>query len=152
MGSYFLPKILIKKYLAVAFFFFLVVSHADISPLLAKRDDPKMEEDPGVCAVVRQLDQACREAGFFYVVSISKSMCFLLYILLKQKFLRVASILVKWHFRYLSKYRVLGRWVRLQVQEIIREKSIKDRVMPMGSENPLYRKDIKYLKCCCVKK
>ncbi|KAB1214758.1 hypothetical protein CJ030_MR5G017501 [Morella rubra] len=39
----------------------------DISPLLAKCDDPKMEEDPGVYAVVRQLDQACREAGFFYV-------------------------------------------------------------------------------------
>lgn len=41
---------------------------ADISPLLAKWDDPKMAEDPGVSEVVRQLDQACREAGFFYVV------------------------------------------------------------------------------------
>lgn len=40
---------------------------ADISPLLAKWDDPKMAEDPGVSEVVRQLDQACREAGFFYV-------------------------------------------------------------------------------------
>lgn len=41
----------------------------DIGPLLAKCDDPKMGEDPGVADVVRQLDQACREAGFFYVVS-----------------------------------------------------------------------------------
>ncbi|KAI9166119.1 hypothetical protein LWI28_026590 [Acer negundo] len=41
--------------------------HADVSPLLAKCDDPKMSEDPGVCRVVKQLDQACREAGFFYV-------------------------------------------------------------------------------------
>ncbi|KAF3972758.1 hypothetical protein CMV_003765 [Castanea mollissima] len=39
----------------------------DISALLAKCDDPKMAEDPGVSEVVRQLDQACREAGFFYV-------------------------------------------------------------------------------------
>lgn len=41
---------------------------ADISALLAKSDDPKMGEDPGVAEVVRQLGQACREAGFFYVV------------------------------------------------------------------------------------
>ncbi|KAK2657527.1 hypothetical protein Ddye_010579 [Dipteronia dyeriana] len=41
--------------------------HADVSPLLAKCDDSKMSEDPGVCRVVKQLDQACREAGFFYV-------------------------------------------------------------------------------------
>jgi len=41
---------------------------ADISPLLAKADDPKMAEDPGVLEVVRQLDKACTEAGFFYVV------------------------------------------------------------------------------------
>ncbi|XP_054823809.1 probable 2-oxoglutarate-dependent dioxygenase At3g50210 isoform X2 [Prosopis cineraria] len=39
----------------------------DISSLLAKSDDPKMAEDPAVSEVVRQLDQACREAGFFYV-------------------------------------------------------------------------------------
>lgn len=39
----------------------------DISPLLAKADDPKMAEDPGVLEVVRQLDKACTEAGFFYV-------------------------------------------------------------------------------------
>lgn len=41
---------------------------ADISPLLAKSDDPKMAEDPGVLDVVAQLDKACTEAGFFYVV------------------------------------------------------------------------------------
>ncbi|CAO2830942.1 unnamed protein product [Amaranthus hypochondriacus] len=39
----------------------------DISPLVAKSDDEKMAEDEGVCEVVKQLDKACREAGFFYV-------------------------------------------------------------------------------------
>ncbi|XP_027346324.1 probable 2-oxoglutarate-dependent dioxygenase At3g50210 isoform X2 [Abrus precatorius] len=39
----------------------------DISSLLAKADDPKMAENPGVLEVVRQLDKACTEAGFFYV-------------------------------------------------------------------------------------
>ncbi|KAM7520440.1 hypothetical protein LguiB_019402 [Lonicera macranthoides] len=39
----------------------------DISPLVAKWDDPNMAEDKGVAGVIRQLDQACREAGFFYV-------------------------------------------------------------------------------------
>ncbi|XP_057493430.1 probable 2-oxoglutarate-dependent dioxygenase At3g50210 isoform X2 [Actinidia eriantha] len=39
----------------------------DISPLLVKWDDPNMAQDQGVAEVVRQLDQACREAGFFYV-------------------------------------------------------------------------------------
>ncbi|GAB2231728.1 hypothetical protein Droror1_Dr00010740 [Drosera rotundifolia] len=40
----------------------------DISPLLAKSGDPGMAEDPpGMCEVVRELGQACREAGFFYV-------------------------------------------------------------------------------------
>ncbi|CAK9161432.1 unnamed protein product [Ilex paraguariensis] len=39
----------------------------DVSPLLAKWDDPNMAKDEGVAEVVRQLDQACREAGFFYV-------------------------------------------------------------------------------------
>ncbi|GMH14809.1 hypothetical protein Nepgr_016650 [Nepenthes gracilis] len=39
----------------------------DISPLLAKFDDPNMAEDLGVCEVVKKLGQACREAGFFYV-------------------------------------------------------------------------------------
>ncbi|BBH05965.1 2-oxoglutarate and Fe(II)-dependent oxygenase superfamily protein, partial [Prunus dulcis] len=35
--------------------------------LLAKCDDPKMGQDSGVAQVVKQLDQACKEAGFFYV-------------------------------------------------------------------------------------
>ncbi|XP_011005806.1 PREDICTED: probable 2-oxoglutarate-dependent dioxygenase At3g49630 isoform X2 [Populus euphratica] len=39
----------------------------DISPLVAKCDDPKRVQDPDVLEVVGQLDQACREAGFFYV-------------------------------------------------------------------------------------
>ncbi|KAF3438999.1 hypothetical protein FNV43_RR17274 [Rhamnella rubrinervis] len=39
----------------------------DIGPLLAKCGDPKMAEDPAVSEAVKQLDQACREAGFFYV-------------------------------------------------------------------------------------
>ncbi|KMT09746.1 hypothetical protein BVRB_6g127280 [Beta vulgaris subsp. vulgaris] len=39
----------------------------DVSPLIAKSDDAKIAEDAGVCEVVKQLDQACREAGFFYV-------------------------------------------------------------------------------------
>ncbi|CAK8562448.1 unnamed protein product [Lathyrus sativus] len=39
----------------------------DISPLLAKSDDPKMGQDPGVLDVVAQLDKACTQAGFFYV-------------------------------------------------------------------------------------
>ncbi|KAF3575059.1 hypothetical protein F2Q69_00061452 [Brassica cretica] len=40
----------------------------DISPLLLKCDDPDMAEDPGVIQVVKQLDRACRDAGFFYVI------------------------------------------------------------------------------------
>lgn len=39
----------------------------DIAPLLAKWDDPKLAQDLGVCEVFKQLDQACKEAGFFYV-------------------------------------------------------------------------------------
>ncbi|KAJ8546185.1 hypothetical protein K7X08_018768 [Anisodus acutangulus] len=39
----------------------------DMSPLLEKWDHPDMAQDEGVGQVVRQLDQACREAGFFYV-------------------------------------------------------------------------------------
>ncbi|KAF2295341.1 hypothetical protein GH714_032607 [Hevea brasiliensis] len=44
-----------------------LLSSADIGPLVAKCDDPNMARDPTVCEVVKQLDQACREAGFFYV-------------------------------------------------------------------------------------
>lgn len=51
------------------FHIFSLFNHdADISPLVAKSDDPKMAEDPGVLDVVTQLDKACTEAGFFYVV------------------------------------------------------------------------------------
>ncbi|XP_017975047.1 PREDICTED: probable 2-oxoglutarate-dependent dioxygenase At3g49630 [Theobroma cacao] len=39
----------------------------DIAPLLAKWDDPGMAQDLAVGEVVKQLDQACRETGFFYV-------------------------------------------------------------------------------------
>ncbi|KAL2241652.1 UNVERIFIED_CONTAM: putative 2-oxoglutarate-dependent dioxygenase [Sesamum indicum] len=39
----------------------------DISPLVEKGDDPNLAQDEGVAEVVRQLDRACREAGFFYV-------------------------------------------------------------------------------------
>ncbi|XP_027770856.1 probable 2-oxoglutarate-dependent dioxygenase At3g50210 isoform X3 [Solanum pennellii] len=39
----------------------------DVSPLLEKWDHPNITQDEGVAQVVRQLDQACREAGFFYV-------------------------------------------------------------------------------------
>ncbi|XP_071701656.1 homoarginine-6-hydroxylase 2-ODD-C23.1 [Rutidosis leptorrhynchoides] len=39
----------------------------DISALVAKCDDPDVNEDKDVAHVVKQLDQACREAGFFYV-------------------------------------------------------------------------------------
>ncbi|CAB62300.1 flavonol synthase-like protein [Arabidopsis thaliana] len=40
----------------------------DISRLLLKCDDPDMAEDVGVAEVVQQLDKACRDAGFFYVI------------------------------------------------------------------------------------
>nr|GMC83122.1 probable 2-oxoglutarate-dependent dioxygenase At3g49630 [Ipomoea batatas]GMC99235.1 probable 2-oxoglutarate-dependent dioxygenase At3g49630 [Ipomoea batatas] len=39
----------------------------DVSPLVDKWDHPNIAQDEGVAEVVRQLDQACREAGFFYV-------------------------------------------------------------------------------------
>lgn len=46
---------------------FKTIPIIDVSALLAKFDDPNMAEDLGVSEVVTQLDQACREAGFFYV-------------------------------------------------------------------------------------
>ncbi|KAH0462672.1 hypothetical protein IEQ34_010247 [Dendrobium chrysotoxum] len=39
----------------------------NVSPLLDKCDRPMMVEDQGVLKVVRELDEACRVAGFFYV-------------------------------------------------------------------------------------
>jgi hypothetical protein len=64
---------------------------ADVSPLLARCDDPKMAEDPGVSEVVRQLDQACREAGFFYVVYIYKHALFFVAQFLPFSFLSFSS-------------------------------------------------------------
>ncbi|KAL6883364.1 hypothetical protein ACP4OV_010778 [Aristida adscensionis] len=39
----------------------------DISPLVEKIDDPNLVNDKDVLQVVQMLDDACREAGFFYV-------------------------------------------------------------------------------------
>ncbi|KAK2967614.1 hypothetical protein RJ640_030485 [Escallonia rubra] len=71
---------------------------ADISPLLANWDDPNMAEDKGVAEVVRQLDQACREAGFFYVISLtisSASFSIRQCIVIKQKGHGIPDSLVK---------------------------------------------------------
>ncbi|XP_010270746.1 PREDICTED: probable 2-oxoglutarate-dependent dioxygenase At3g49630 isoform X2 [Nelumbo nucifera] len=46
---------------------FKAIPIIDVSPLLAKCNDPNMAEDLGVSEVVKQLDRACKEAGFFYV-------------------------------------------------------------------------------------
>ncbi|KAG2329509.1 hypothetical protein Bca52824_000689 [Brassica carinata] len=40
----------------------------DIGPLLVKCDDSDMMDDTGVAEVVRKLDRACRDVGFFYVI------------------------------------------------------------------------------------
>lgn len=45
----------------------VILYEADVGPLLGKWDHPNMAQDKGVREVVKQLDQACREAGFFYV-------------------------------------------------------------------------------------
>jgi hypothetical protein len=47
-----------------------VYTYADIGPLVQQKADPHMAEDPQVMNVVRQLDEACREIGFFYVVGV----------------------------------------------------------------------------------
>ncbi|THU59023.1 hypothetical protein C4D60_Mb03t20610 [Musa balbisiana] len=39
----------------------------DISAFLEKIDDPRMGDDKELLEVIRQLDDACKEAGFFYV-------------------------------------------------------------------------------------
>jgi hypothetical protein len=41
---------------------------SDIGPLVEKIDDPSMVNDRDLLGVVRMLDDACKEAGFFYVV------------------------------------------------------------------------------------
>lgn len=38
---------------------------------MEKWDHPNVAQDEGVAQVVRQLDHACRHAGFFYVVIVS---------------------------------------------------------------------------------
>nr|GMC97066.1 probable 2-oxoglutarate-dependent dioxygenase At3g49630 [Ipomoea batatas]GMD00949.1 probable 2-oxoglutarate-dependent dioxygenase At3g49630 [Ipomoea batatas] len=51
----------------------------DVSPLVDKWDHPNIAQDEGVAEVVRQLDQACREAGFFYVVNNISFACILFF-------------------------------------------------------------------------
>ncbi|PKA65840.1 S-norcoclaurine synthase 1 [Apostasia shenzhenica] len=46
---------------------FQAIPIIDVGPLMDKCDDPKMVENQGVLKVVRELDEACRETGFFYV-------------------------------------------------------------------------------------
>jgi hypothetical protein len=41
---------------------------SDIAPLVEKIDDPGMAGDGDLLHVVRMLDDACKAAGFFYVV------------------------------------------------------------------------------------
>jgi isopenicillin N synthase-like dioxygenase len=40
----------------------------DVGPLVGKIDDPNMANDADLLEVVQMLDDACKEAGFFYVV------------------------------------------------------------------------------------
>ncbi|XP_074264209.1 homoarginine-6-hydroxylase 2-ODD-C23-like [Silene latifolia] len=46
---------------------FTCIPIIDISCLVEKWNDANMDEDGGVLNLVRQLDEACRLAGFFYV-------------------------------------------------------------------------------------
>ncbi|KAJ4816366.1 2-oxoglutarate (2OG) and Fe(II)-dependent oxygenase superfamily protein [Rhynchospora pubera] len=46
---------------------FKTIPIIDVSPLVAKIDDPKSTTSDDLLEVVRQLDKACKEAGFFYV-------------------------------------------------------------------------------------
>ncbi|KAK8953257.1 Gibberellin 3-beta-dioxygenase 2 [Platanthera guangdongensis] len=48
-------------------FDFQAIPIIDISPLMDKCGDPMMIEDQGVLQVVRELNEACKVAGFFYV-------------------------------------------------------------------------------------
>ena len=48
----------------------------DIEPLVRRKGDVGMPDDPEVMDVVRQIDQACREIGFFYVVCNLNDYCF----------------------------------------------------------------------------
>ncbi|CAL5041182.1 unnamed protein product [Urochloa decumbens] len=46
---------------------FKAIPLIDIGPLVEKIDDPNMVNDADLLEVVRMLDDACKEAGFFYV-------------------------------------------------------------------------------------
>ncbi|XP_073100599.1 homoarginine-6-hydroxylase 2-ODD-233-like isoform X1 [Elaeis guineensis] len=46
---------------------FQTIPVIDIGPLVEKIDDPKMVNDPELREVIRMLDKACKDAGFFYV-------------------------------------------------------------------------------------
>jgi isopenicillin N synthase-like dioxygenase len=46
---------------------FQAIPLIDIGPLVEKIDDPSMVNDRDLLGVVRMLDDACKEAGFFYV-------------------------------------------------------------------------------------
>ncbi|CAL9115493.1 2-oxoglutarate-dependent dioxygenase 33-like isoform X1 [Musa acuminata AAA Group] len=46
---------------------FQAIPIIDISAFLEKIDDPRMGDDKELLEVIRQLDDACKEAGFFYV-------------------------------------------------------------------------------------
>ncbi|CAM0909565.1 unnamed protein product [Alopecurus aequalis] len=46
---------------------FKAIPLIDVSPLVEKIDDPGMASDGDLLHVVRMLDDACKEAGFFYV-------------------------------------------------------------------------------------
>lgn len=47
----------------------LSFSLLDIAPLVEKIDDPNMVNDKDLQEVVQMLDDACKDIGFFYVVS-----------------------------------------------------------------------------------
>jgi len=46
---------------------FKAIPLIDVGPLVEKIDDPNMANDAALLEVVRMLDDACKEAGFFYV-------------------------------------------------------------------------------------
>lgn len=70
-----------------------LLSYADVGPFVAKCDDPNMAQDPIVCEVVKQLDQACREAGFFYVVLFLPNFVFIILFIAKLLLLIVGSLI-----------------------------------------------------------
>jgi isopenicillin N synthase-like dioxygenase len=46
---------------------FKAIPLIDVGPLVGKIDDPNMANDADLLEVVQMLDDACKEAGFFYV-------------------------------------------------------------------------------------